>query len=195
MGNRTRPEETSGAGKGIRRTQRIRRSAADSADVAGVQDTDREGVGVVSVRGDSRRVRTARPVVTKDRQSAKGHLRAVPLGTGVPNLTSLVSELQDMTDILLGREQPPIDAGHLTLMEVADAYFARASEITLLLQKAEREGQITKGSAHYRFRTGELRTFMEMARRAAELGSRRLTEEQLHWEMQMYGRESKNRNF
>lgn len=150
---------------------------------------------MVSVRREDRRVRTARPVVTKDRQSATGHLRAVPLGTGVPNLTSLVSELQDMTDILLGREEPPIDAGHLTLMEVADAYFARASEITLLLQKAEREGQVTKGSAHYRFRTGELRTFMEMARRAAELGSRRLTEEQLHWEMQMYGRESKNRNF
>lgn len=140
-------------------------------------------------------MRTARPVVTKDRQSAKGYLRAVPLGTGVPNLTILVAELQDMTDVLLGREQPPIDAGHLTLMEVADAYFARASEITLLLQKSEREGQVTKGSAHYRFRTGELRTFMEMSRRAAELGSRRLTEEQLHWEMQMYGRESKNRNF
>jgi len=150
---------------------------------------------VVSIRGEDRRVRTARPVVTKDRQSATGKLRAVPLGTGVPNLTNLVEELQDMTDILLGREEPPIDAGHLTLMEVADAYFARASEITLLLQRAEREGQVTKGSAHYRFRTGELRTFMEMARRAAELGSRRLTEEQLHWEMQMYGRESKNRNY
>jgi hypothetical protein len=152
-------------------------------------------VDVVPVRGEARSVRTARPVVTKDRQSATGHLRAVPLGTGVPNLTSLVSELQDMTDVLLGRDKPPIDAGHLTLMEVADSYFARASEITMLLQKAEREGQITKGSSHYKFRTGELRTFLEMCRRAAELGSRRLTEEQLHWEMQMYGRDSKNRNF
>lgn len=195
MGNRTRSEKVSGTRKGIKRTQRIRRPAADSTDVARVQDTDGEGVGLVSIRGEDRRVRTARPVVTKDRQSATGKLRAVPLGTGVPNLTNLVEELQDMTDILLGREEPPIDAGHLTLMEVADAYFARASEITLLLQRAEREGQITKGSAHYRFRTGELRTFMEMARRAAELGSRRLTEEQLHWEMQMHGRESKNRNY
>ncbi len=150
---------------------------------------------MVPVRRGNGSVRTARKLVTKDRQSATGHLRAVPLGTGVPVLTSLVGELQDMTDVLLGREQPPIDAGHLTLMEVSDAYFARASEITMKLQQAEREGQITKGSAHYKFRTGELRTFMEMARRAAELGSRRLTEEQLHWEMQIYGRESKNRNF
>lgn len=96
-----------------------------------------------------------------------------------------------MTDVLLGRTQPDIDARHLTLMEVADAYFARASEIQMLLQKAEREGTITRGSAHYKFRTGELRTFLEMSRRAAELGSRRLTEEQLVWEMEMYGRESK----
>jgi hypothetical protein len=131
--------------------------------------------------------------VTKDRQSATGNLRAVPLGSGVPPITSMVEELQDMTDVLLGREQPPIDAGHLTLMEVADAYFARASEMTMLLQQAEREGTITKGSAHYKFRTGELRTFLELARRASELGSRRLTEEQLIWEMQQHGRESKNR--
>jgi hypothetical protein len=148
---------------------------------------------VLPVRGSDRRVRTARPVVTKDRQSATGKLRAVPLGEGVPPITSMVEELQDMTDVLLGRIEPPIDAGHLTLMEISDAYFARASEITMLLQRAEREGTVTKGSAHYRFRTGELRTFLELARRASELGSRRLTEEQLMWEMQMHGRESKNR--
>lgn len=195
MGNSTGPEAVSSARKGIKRTQRVRRPAEDAPDATGVQDSDGEGMGLVPVQREARNLRTARPVVTKDRQSATGHLRAVPLGSGIPNLTTLVSELQDMTDVLLGREKPPIDAGHLTLMEVADAYFARASEITLLLQKAEREGQVTKGSAHYRFRTGELRTFLEMSRRAAELGSRRLTEEQLHWEMQMYGRESKNRNF
>lgn len=128
---------------------------------------------------------------TMDRQSATGHLRAVPMGTGVPAIPKMTEELMNMTDVLLGRTKPPIDAGHLTLMEVADAYFARASEMTMLLQQAEREGTVTRGSAHYKFRTGELRTFMEMAKRAADLGSRRLTEEQLHWEMQMHGRESK----
>lgn len=148
---------------------------------------------MVPVRGGDRRLRATGAVVTKDRQSATGRLRAVPLGEGVPPISSMVEELQDMTDVLLGREQPPIDAGHLTLMEVADAYFARASEMTMLLQQAEREGTVTKGSAHYKFRTGELRTFLELARRASELGSRRLTEEQLLWEMQQHGRESKNR--
>lgn len=140
-----------------------------------------------------RKVIRPTPRPTKDKQSATGRLRAVPLGHGVPSITSMVSELQDMTDVLLGREPPPIDAGHLTLMEVADAYFARASELTMLLQQAEREGAVTRGSAHYKFRTGELRTFMEMSKRAADLGSRRLTDEQLYWEMQMHGRETKGR--
>ena len=95
-----------------------------------------------------------------------------------------------MTDVLLGREEPPIDAGHLTLYEVSDAYYARAAELTMLLQQAEREGTVLKGSSHYKFRTGELRTFLEMAKRAADLGSRRLTYESLRMEAIMLGRES-----
>lgn len=137
----------------------------------------------------ARRVRTAK-VVTRDSQSRTGKLRAVPLGEGVPPLNDLVAELDDMTAVLLGREEPPIDAGFLTLYEVADAYYARASEITMLLQRGEREGQILKGSAHYHFRTGELRTFMEMAKRAADLGSRRITYENMVLEATLTGRES-----
>ena len=146
----------------------------------------------MSVRGRQRRVRTSQPVVsaTNDRQSATGRLRAVPLGNGVPSISSMIAELQDMTDVLLGREEPPIDAGHLTLYEMADAYYARAAELTMLLQQAEREGTVLKGSSHYKFRTGELRTFLEMAKRAADLGSRRLTYESLRMEAIMLGRES-----
>jgi hypothetical protein len=103
----------------------------------------------------------------------------------------MLNELQDMTDVLLGRVDPPTDRGFLTMMEVADGYYARAAEMTMALQTAEREGRITKGGGHYRFRTGELRTFMEMAKRAADLGSRRLTQEQLEYEMAQFGRESK----
>jgi hypothetical protein len=36
-----------------------------------------------------------------------------------------------------------------------------------------------RGSALYKFRTGELRSFIELSKRASELGSRRLTQEQL----------------
>lgn len=96
-----------------------------------------------------------------------------------------------MTDILLGREEPPIQSGVLTLMEVADGYYSRAAEITMLIQKLEREGRVAKGSELYRFRTGELRTFMELTKRAADLGSRRLTAENLKNDQATYGRESK----
>lgn len=121
----------------------------------------------------------------------KSRLRTFRLGEGVPPIPEMMNELQDMTDVLMGREDPPANAGYLTLMEVADAYFARASELTMLLQQAEREGRVVKGSAHYKFRTGELRTFMEMSKRASDLGSRRLTQAQLDYEMQQFGRESK----
>jgi hypothetical protein len=134
---------------------------------------------------------TERPKVTKDRQSATGRLRAVPLGYGLPDIRTLSDELETMTDVLMGRVPPTMDAGTMTLMEIADAYFARASEITMLLQKGEREGTILRGSAGYKFRTGELRTFLEMARKAAELGSRRLTHEALAWEMERTGKESR----
>lgn len=133
---------------------------------------------------------TTRHKVTKDKQSATGRLRAIQVGQGLPSITMMATEIQDMTDVLLGRVEPPIDAGHLTLYEIADAYYARAAEMTMLLQKMEREGQITRGSAHYKFRTGELRTFLEMSKRAADLGSRRLTYESLRMEAIMLGRES-----
>ena len=105
-----------------------------------------------------------------------------------------MAELADMTDVLLGREDPPVD-GVLSLMEVADAYFARAMELTMLIQQMEREGTVLKGSSHYKFRTGELRTFAEMAKRAADLGSRRLTEENLKFEKSRTGRESKGNRY
>lgn len=60
-------------------------------------------------------------------------------------------------------------------MEVADAYFARACEVDMLIHQGEREGGIFKSSPYYRFRTGELRSFLDLSKRAAELGSRRIT--------------------
>jgi hypothetical protein len=84
-----------------------------------------------------------------------------------------------MTNVLLGRVDPPIDVGVGTLAEVANAYYSRAAEITMKMQQAEAEGLIMRGSRGYRFRTGPLRTFMEMAGKAYELGSRRITLEQI----------------
>lgn len=179
----------------VRKIVRTNRPA--NVDIDGVIHDD--GLDMTSHRslgGGRKTVRASNGVEdisrpTMDRQSATGHLRAVPMGEGAASIPAMLEELQDMTDVLLGRKKPPIDAGHITLLEVADAYFARASEMTMLLQQGEREGIVTRGSAHYKFRTGELRTFLEMAKRAADLGSRRLTEEQLHFEMSVRGMESR----
>ena len=112
-----------------------------------------------------------------------GLVREIQMGQGLPPLEDLTSEFEEYMDVLMGRTPPPIDAGHLTLMEVADAYFARASEVQFLILKAEREGGVFKGHSYYKFRTGELRTFLELSKRAADLGSRRLTQARLVHDM------------
>lgn len=80
-----------------------------------------------------------------------------------------------MYDVLLGRKSPPIDLGVATMMEVANAYFARASEIAGSIQEGESSGAVPKGSAYSKFRTGELRHFLEVASKTNELGGRRIT--------------------
>ncbi|QZE10870.1 hypothetical protein SEA_CHISANAKITSUNE_110 [Gordonia phage ChisanaKitsune] len=143
-----------------------------------------------------RRVQASKGVAARKKrpEAKKGHrLRTVHIGEGVPSIPVMNNELLDMTAVLLGRVDPPI-TGLMALMETADAYYARAAELTMLLQKAEREGTVTRGSAHYKFRTGELRTFMDMAKRASELGSRRITFAQMQAEASRTGRDSRFHN-
>lgn len=130
------------------------------------------------VRGIERKTGTAKP---------PKRLRSFRVGEGLPNLTQLSKEIYDMVDVLMGRADPPI-GGALSMMETADAYFARASEIDMLLAKAEREGRSMK--AYSTFRTKELRNFKELAKGAANLGSRRLTAANLRHEQEIRGRES-----
>jgi hypothetical protein len=76
-----------------------------------------------------------------------------------------------------------MDNGVLTLMEYANSVYSRALEINMRLHEGETSGVIAKGTAPYKFRTGELRTFIELAKGAMELGSRRLTAAQLALDM------------
>ena len=69
-------------------------------------------------------------------------------------------------------------------MEYANAVYSRAMELTMMIQRAETDGQVLKGSKYYKFRTGELRTFTELALRAIDLGSRRVTWAQMEDSMQ-----------
>lgn len=135
-------------------------------------------------------VREKRQMSTSNLENSRS-VRTFTLGEGITTTGELWSELIDMTDVLLGRERPPINHGALTLYETADAYYARAAELTMLIQHAEREQQLPRNHHLVKFRTGELRTFMDLAKRAADLGSRRLTEEQILLEKERLGRESR----
>ena len=111
-------------------------------------------------------------------------VRDIQVGQGLPSVEELSKEFKGYMDILLGRKAPPVDMGVMTLMEVADAFFARGMEVTYLLHEAEREGAPMhfKGSNYYQFRTGELRDFTDLAKKAGELGSRRLTMERMEFD-------------
>jgi hypothetical protein len=106
-------------------------------------------------------------------------LNTVQVGDGLLTVDDLKDEILHMLNVLLGREESPISSPYLAMAEVATAYYTRAQEIDALIHAGEREGTILRGSSMQRFRTGELRAFIEAARKCAELGSRRLTQEQL----------------
>lgn len=116
-------------------------------------------------------------------------LRTVQVGSGLPPVDELVAELEEYWDVLLGRQEAPLQ-GVTALMETADMYYARASEINALIMQGERDGTITAGSEYKKFRTGELRDFREVARKASDLGSRRLTALSVENEQAKLGRES-----
>ena len=93
------------------------------------------------------------------------------------NLHDLQLEIDEYMEIALGREDPPYDNGPMTLMEFANAVYARLVEMEVAIHRAEVDGTIIKGSRIYRFRTGELRSAQELFSKMQDLGSRRLTYE------------------
>ena len=135
-----------------------------------------------------KRVQPLTPVRTKvsvsGATSQATSIRKFSINGGLVSLPDLRIELEEYTEVLLGRESPPIDNGELTLMEYANAVYSRAMELTMMIQRAETDGQVLKGSKYYKFRTGELRTFTELALRAIDLGSRRVTWAQMEYSMQ-----------
>lgn len=114
-------------------------------------------------------------------------LMSVKVGLGLADVEELKNELIAMTDVLLGRTPSPLDSPYLDLQEVATAYHSRAREIEMLIYDGEREGVIMRGSALYKFRTGRLTSFIDMCKRLAELGSRRMTQEELLYRQRLEG--------
>lgn len=114
----------------------------------------------------------------KDAQFGR-RLMDIEVGIGLPSVDELWEEIQGYMDVILGRKDAEMVSPYLGLAEASTAYYCRAQEIDALIHAGEREGVIMRGSSLYKFRTGELRSFVELSKRAAELGSRRLTQEQL----------------
>jgi hypothetical protein len=134
-----------------------------------------------------KQLRTSRPVEAKG--YTRERLRTTPIGIGLPPVEELRQELDDYMAILLGRVPPPVIGDH-ALQEVADAYYARGAEVTMLIQRGEADGVVKKGSEYYTFRNGELRTFLGIAEKSASLGSRRLTARNAEVERARLGRDS-----
>ena len=92
---------------------------------------------------------------------------------GLPSIEELHDELLGYANVILGRADPPLelDGFYLDLMEVAAVYYARAKEIDMLIHWEEQNRRVIRGSPYYKFRTGQLRSFIEMAKMMADLGS------------------------
>lgn len=126
----------------------------------------------------------------KQKPKYKGRVRTFTINGGLPKPEAIVSELAGYRDILFGREEPPIEKGVMTLMEIAEAYFSRTCEFEQLILEAKREGRLTSKSPYHSLRTQELRSFKEMFKSATELGSRRITFENLRFQQESRGLES-----
>lgn len=106
-------------------------------------------------------------------------LTSVPLPAGLPPVEDILAELHEYWDVLLGREEPPIDSPYLGLMEYGVAVYSRGQEIDALIHEGEATGAIKKNTLYYKVRVGALRSFLEAAKKHCDLGSRRLTQEEV----------------
>lgn len=113
-------------------------------------------------------------------------LRSFHLNEGLPTVHEMQDEIDEYVAVLMGHVEPPIENGVMTLLEYANAVYSRAMELTMLLQRAESQGVVLKNSRPYKFRTGELRTFTDLAAKAIDLGSRRVTAAQMEYSL-MHG--------
>jgi hypothetical protein len=100
---------------------------------------------------------------------------AVPVPAGVNDIDSMRTEIKGYIDVFFGRVSMPIDVGINSLYEVAVAYYSRAKELELSIKEMENKGLIDKSSPIYKFRTGELSSFIDIAKEQTRLGSRRIT--------------------
>jgi hypothetical protein len=111
----------------------------------------------------------------------------IKVDIGLPPIEELQDEFIGYMAVFLGRDPLPPEveeSPYLGLREFADVVYARAGEVDMLIHWGEQNRQVPRGHPYYRFRTGQLRTFMSVAKRMSDLGSRRLSEQKLLVEQQ-----------
>lgn len=125
----------------------------------------------------------------KARATDKGLRQGIEVEFGLGTPDEISDELQSMLNVLLDRVNSPINPENaLALMEVADAYYMRASEIAFKIHRLERLGKVNRGDDLYKLRTGEISDFLEACKRTIETGSRRLSALQYELEQAKLGR-------
>ena len=102
-------------------------------------------------------------------------MQKFPLKKGLSSAQDLHDEIKEYIDVLMGHINPPIADGVDTLFEVSSTYLARAKEVEIKLLERERNTKIESGDELKKFRTGELRSFIELCKSAQNQGSRRIT--------------------
>jgi hypothetical protein len=102
-------------------------------------------------------------------------MQKFPVKKGLSSAEELHIEFSEYIDVLMGHINPPIADGVDTLFEVSSTYLARAKEIEIKLLERERASKIDTSDELKKFRTGELRSFIELCKSAQNQGSRRIT--------------------
>lgn len=115
-------------------------------------------------------------------------LTQVPVGDDLPSVEEIQEELIEYSEVFLGKRVTPLETqGYLDLMEIACAYLGRALFIEQQIYVLELNGDINRGDPYYKLRTGQLATFIMMARKMMDMGSRRLSNERLLHEQRTDG--------
>lgn len=95
----------------------------------------------------------------------------VKTGALLGDIDELKTEIYDYIDVLKGDAPSPLDDSLLDMMEVSTAYYVRLKEIEVMILDAESDGDNTLKA----FRTGFLRSAIELFKAVKDLGSRRVT--------------------
>jgi len=123
------------------------------------------------------------PIIHQSQVQFGQRLMDVDLPEGLPEYDEIIEELHGYVDVFLGRAESPLASPYLAMAEVATAFLSRAYELEMLIYEGEQNESIDGGRSskdpYHKLRTGALASFISMAKRLADLGSRRLTQEQL----------------